>query len=239
MDNEALRDVKGSLSEYVLIEAPARTIRNEFHRFLVSFVDEHGIPVSGEKIKAMCEGKNFPLTLKLSSPKLVLILPLFFTFSLRPAAESQTLEIDFNHLVSSNATLGYFLGNAPAQILPLFDQVAMEVTLSGFEDYDKICEEIHVRVANVPQSETLRDLRQSHLNTLIKVTGVVTRRTAVYPQLRYVKYGCVKCGAMLGPFYQDNDREIKVRKCANCQSKGPFTLNSEEVLESFVVFPKY
>ncbi len=125
------------------------------------------------------------------------------------------------------------MGNAPSQILPLFDQVAMEVTLSGFEDYDKIFEEIHVRVADVPQSEALRDLRQNHLNTLVKVTGVVTRRTSVYPQLRYVKYGCVKCGAVLGPFYQDNDREIQIRKCANCQSKGPFALNSEEVILIF------
>ena len=105
----------------------------------------------------------------------------------------------------------------------------MEVTLSGFEDYDKIFEEIHVRIANVPQSENLRDLRQTHLSTMVKVTGVVTRRTAVYPQLRYVKYMCVKCGATLGPFYQDNDREIQIRKCANCQSKGPFSLNSEDV----------
>jgi DNA replication licensing factor MCM2 len=144
-------------------------------------------------------------------------------------AESQTLEIDFNHLVAANATLAYFLGNVPAQILPIFDAVAMEVTLTVFEDYDQICSEIHVRVANVPHSEALRDLRQSHLNTLIKVTGVVTRRTAVYPQLRYVKYDCVKCGAILGPFYQDADNQFRLKKCSNCQSKGPFHLNSEEV----------
>ncbi|KAJ3369255.1 MCM DNA helicase complex subunit [Kappamyces sp. JEL0680] len=215
LDNEALRDVKGPLADYVLMEAPSRSIRNEFHRFLTSFVDEKGTrlrtdpryrwalidpgnSVYGDRIKAMCE------------------------------AESQTLEIDFTHLVHSNATLGYFLGNAPAQILPIFDDVAMEVTLSGFEDYDKICSEIHVRVANLPHSEALRDLRQSHLNTLVKVTGVVSKRTAVYPQLRYVKYDCVKCGAVLGPFYQDSDREIHIKKCASCQSRGPFALNSEE-----------
>ena len=58
MDNEALRDVKGSLSEYVLMEATSRTIRNEFHRLLVSFVDENGVAVYGERIKAMCEGLN-------------------------------------------------------------------------------------------------------------------------------------------------------------------------------------
>ena len=200
LDADALRDVKGPLGEYVLMEAPARSIRNEFHRFLTSFVNEHGSSVYGDKIKAMCE------------------------------AESQTLEIDFNHLVAANATLGYFLGNAPAQILPIFDAVAMEVTLTGFEDYDQICSEIHVRVANVPHSEALRDLRQTHLNTLVKVTGVVTRRTAVYPQLRYVKYDCVPCGATLGPFYQDPERELTLKRCSNCQAKGPFRLNSENTI---------
>merc|ERR1719223_2274465 len=55
LDADALRDVKGPLSEYVLMEAPSRSIRNEFHRFLTSFVNEHGHSVYGDKIKAMCE----------------------------------------------------------------------------------------------------------------------------------------------------------------------------------------
>ena len=33
-------------------------------------------------------------------------------------------------------------------------------------------------------SDNLRDIRQIHLNGLIKVTGVVTRRTGVFPQLK-------------------------------------------------------
>ena len=105
----------------------------------------------------------------------------------------------------------------------------MEVVLSGFEHYDQICNEIHVRITNLPSTESLRDLRQAHLNTLIKVSGVVTKRTAVYPQLRYVKYDCVKCGAVIGPIYQDSEREIKITRCSNCQSKGPFELDSEQV----------
>ena len=33
-----------------------------------------------------------------------------------------------------------------------------------------------------------------HLNCLIRVSGVVTRRTGVFPQLQLIKYDCVKCG---------------------------------------------
>lgn len=58
LDNEALKDVKGLLSDYVLMEAPGKSIRNEFHRFLTSFVDEGGVSVYGEKIRMMAEGTS-------------------------------------------------------------------------------------------------------------------------------------------------------------------------------------
>jgi DNA replication licensing factor MCM2 len=180
------------------MDAPSKTIRNEFRRFLTSFVNENGISVYGERIKSMCE------------------------------AESQSLEIDYAHLCATNATIAFFLTNAPSQILPIFDEVAMEVVLSGFENYDKIHNEVHVRIANLPSVETLRDLRQVHLNSLIRVSGVVTKRTAVYPELRMVKYLCLKCGGAIGPFLQDSDREIHAQRCPNCQSKGPFRLDTED-----------
>lgn len=44
--------------------------------------------------------------------------------------------------------------------------------------------------------------RQVHLNCLIRVGGVVTRRTGVFPQLKYLKYNCGVCQIVLGPYYQ-------------------------------------
>ena len=71
--------------------------------------------------------------------------------------------------------------------------------------------------------------RQIHLNTMIRIGGVVTRRSGVFPQLQQVKYDCNKCGAILGPFFQNSYSEIKVGSCPECQSKGPFTVNIEQV----------
>lgn len=71
--------------------------------------------------------------------------------------------------------------------------------------------------------------RQIHLNTMIRIGGVVTRRTGVFPQLQQVKYDCNKCGAILGPFFQNSYSEVKVGSCPECQSKGPFTVNIEQV----------
>ena len=136
----------------------------------------------------------------------------------------------WQHLYETSAILAFFVANSPAEVLKIFDVVALEVVLSGFEEYAGIKNEIHVRIAGLPSTDTLRDLRQIHLNTLVKVTGVVTRRTGVFPQLKYVKYDCVKCGALLGPFYQDSTNEIRIGNCPNCQSRGPFNINSEQTI---------
>lgn len=64
--------------------------------------------------------------------------------------------------------------------------------------------------------------RNYHLNCLVKVSGVVTRRTGVFPQLRLVKYDCMKCGYVMGPFTQTSEQEVKPNACPNCSSKGPF-----------------
>lgn len=59
-----------------------------------------------------------------------------------------------------------------------------------------------MRIADLPVCDRLRDLRNYHLNGLVRISGVVTRRTGVFPQLRVVKFDCAKCGYLLGPFTQ-------------------------------------
>ena len=72
--------------------------------------------------------------------------------------------------------------------------------------------------------------RQLHLNQLIRTSGVVTSCTGVLPQLCMVKYDCVKCGFVLGPFYQSQNQEVKPGTCPECQSLGPFEINMEQVI---------
>ncbi len=54
---------------------------------------------------------------------------------------------------------------------------------------------------------------------------MVTRRTGVYPQLQRTFYDCMQCGAVLGPYLQTGDREIKLGSCPSCTSKGPFQVS--------------
>lgn len=53
--------------------------------------------------------------------------------------------------------------------------------------------------------------------------------TGVLPQLGMVKYNCNKCSFVLGPFFQNQNQEVKPGSCPECQSMGPFEINMEEV----------
>ncbi|KAI0153721.1 DNA replication licensing factor mcm2 [Pestalotiopsis sp. NC0098] len=198
---EALQDVKASsLTEWVSQPAVQRTIKREFKAFLTEYTDESGSSVYGNRIRTLGE------------------------------INAESLEVSYDHLSSSRAILAYFLANAPAEMLKLFDDVALDVVLLHYPDYERIHTDIHVRIFDLPVHYTLRQLRQSHLNCLVRVSGVVTRRTGVFPQLKYVKFDCTKCGVTLGPFQQESNVEVKITFCQNCQSRGPFTINSEKTV---------
>lgn len=143
---------------------------------------------------------------------------------------SESLEVSYLHLAQSKPIIAYFLANSPAALLAIFDTCALDAILLYYPSYREIHDEIHVRITHLPTSCTLRDLRQSNLNCLVRVTGVVTRRSGVLPQLKYVKFDCGKCGTTLGPFYQDTMKEVRISFCSNCESRGPFTVNSEQTI---------
>ena len=198
---ETLQDVKASsLTDWVAQPAVYRTIFREFKSFLTEYTDEHGTSVYGTRVRTLGE------------------------------VNAESLEVSYDHLSASKAILAYFLANAPAEVLDIFDKVAMDVTLLHYPDYTRIHSEIHVRISDLPVHYTLRQLRQTHLNCLVRVSGVVTRRTGVFPQLKHVRFDCTKCGVTLGPFPQESNVEVRISYCSNCQSRGPFTLNSEKTV---------
>lgn len=201
MSLEHLGDVKASsIAEWVSIPQVRRAIQKHFRSFLMTYVDDSGQSVYGQRIKNLGE------------------------------INSESLEVSYMHLASSRPILAYFLANSPQSMLTLFDEVALEAILLYYPSYDRIHSEIHVRITDLPSSKSLRDLRQSDLNCLVRINGVVTRRTGVFPQLKYVKFDCGKCKAVLGPFYQDTTKELKISFCSQCESRGSFTVNSEQTV---------
>ncbi|KAG9316373.1 MCM-domain-containing protein [Chiua virens] len=200
-DAKQLSDIKAkSIVEWIANDRVRRSIVKHFRQFLMTYVDENGNSVYGQRIRNLGE------------------------------TNSESLEVSYLHLAVSKPILAYFLTNSPASMLTIFDEVALNAILVYYPSYERIHSEVHVRIADLPLSSSLRDLRRSNLNNLVRVSGVVTRRTGVFPQLKYVKFDCRKCGAVLGPFYQDATKEVKVSYCPNCESKGPFQVNSEQTV---------
>lgn len=95
----------------------------------------------------------------------------------------QSLEITFLHLSQRYPTLAIWLAEEPALILPSLNQVGFDITLEIYPEYAKIHNAVFIRVKDLPVEDRLRDLRQIHLNALIKIRGVVTKRTGVFPEL--------------------------------------------------------
>lgn len=198
---EELGDIKAqSLLEWISNPVVTRSIARELKTFLLEFVDDHGRSVYGPRIRTMGE------------------------------VNSESLEVNFDHLLNSKAVIANFLIRCPEEILKIFDIVAMEATEIHFPNYTRIHSEIHVRIVDLNSVTPLRDLREENLNQLVRVSGVVTRRTGIFPQLKYVKFDCLKCNTTLGPFYQDSNQEVKIQFCTNCESRGPFRLNSERTV---------
>jgi DNA replication licensing factor MCM2 len=76
-----------------------------------------------------------------------------------------------------------------------------------------------------PDGVVWRGVAQEHLDTLVRVVGVVTRRTQVFPQLQMVTFDCVGCGQVMGPYRQTEGADLRPASCTGCGRAGPFRIN--------------
>jgi DNA replication licensing factor MCM2 len=184
-------DQKCPLREYLAMEAIRRSIGRKFRDFLSDFTDQNGQRVYLERINAMA------------------------------SLNRESLEVKFAHLAKHYAILAIYLIDSPQEILEIFDRVARLVVLRLYPDYDRIHPKIHVRMTDLPVLDTLRGIRHTHLNGMITVRGVVTRRSSVIPEQAIVRYNC-KCGAIIGPVAVERDRAPPQIECPNpkCTQRG-------------------
>ena len=126
----------------------------------------------------------------------------------------------------STRIIGTFTKRSMSE-LPIFRSMT-KYAISGIDKKLNSTYFIALRLICMCLCSTCHLVRQIHLNTMIRIGGVVTRRSGVFPQLQQVKYDCGKCGTVLGPFFQNSYTEVKVGSCPECQSKGPFTVHVEQ-----------
>ncbi|KAK9277392.1 hypothetical protein L1049_006935 [Liquidambar formosana] len=195
--------VQGTLREWVTRDEVRRFIAKKFKEFLLTYVNsknEHG---DFEYVRMINE---------------------------MVSANKCSLEIDYKQFIYIHPNIAIWLADAPQSVLEVMEDVAKNVVFDLHPNYKNIHQKIYVRITNLPVYDQIRNIRQIHLNTMIRIGGVVTRRSGVFPQLQQVKYDCNKCGMILGPFFQNSYSEVKVGSCPECQSKGPFTVNIEQTI---------
>lgn len=196
-----LEDTRGMTPrEWLSQRATRNEIRNRFKNLLKTYVDDNGRSVFKEKLRTMTE------------------------------LNRQSFELEYTILAQEQPALALFLVDNPQEVLTVFNEGAQEVVLSMYPNYTRIASEILVRIKDLVLTEEIRALRQFHLNQMIRTQGVVNSATSIIPQLSLVKFDCLKCSYVLGPFVQQQDSEIKPGTCLNCQSIGPFAINMEQTL---------
>lgn len=139
-----------------------------------------------------------------------------------------SLEVSYEHIRRDACTLlAVWLIDVPKPMLELFDEALRFVVLKRFPHYaNLISKELRTRVMDLPLVDKLRDLRQTNINNLVRVGGVVTKRTGVFPLMTSVAYDCSSCGNLLGPIVCSGGNDIRPGSCPVCQSTGPFKMNA-------------
>ncbi|URE29995.1 DNA replication licensing factor [Musa troglodytarum] len=91
---------------------------------------------------------------------------------------------------------------------------------------------IAIWLADAPQSvlEVMEEVAKNVVFDMHKNYKNIHQKIFVRITNLPVKYDCNKCGAILGPFFQNTYSEVKVGSCPECQSKGPFTINVEQTI---------
>jgi DNA replication licensing factor MCM2 len=200
------------LQEWIAEDRTRREIESRFKKFLTTFYP-------GIESYQHWERKHKDDEEKKKNPYRK--LPPVYPAKIRAmcADNSSSLEVSYGHLGEMQSLLAIWLTDVPRDMLKIFDEVLQREVLEQFPHYKQIAQEIHVRIVDLPISDRLRDLRQADLNNLIRVSGVVTRRSGVSPQLKAGAFRCINCGNVMGPFeINDAGETPKPSKCPSCDS---------------------
>lgn len=189
------RQPQGELVHWLTQELPRRAIKNRIYNFFVNY-REKGTSLYESRVKEMIRENEM------------------------------SFQLSYRHLSRVyESVLALWLVDAPDAILELLEDAANYFTFKLYPHYRKVQPHIAVRVCDLPLCDPIRDFRQVHMNVLVRVEGVVVRRSPVYPKMYAVKYDCARCHYIIGPIYQRGEKEQRVSLCPSCQSKGPFRLN--------------
>lgn len=135
----------------------------------------------------------------------------------------KTVYISFNDLASFSPELSDSLINNPEDIFQI-----LEIALSE----TGLVQNCRVRLTDLPDSQfvKIRDIRAKHLNTLIKIEGIVRQASDVRPQVVNAKFECPSCGTIISVLQVD--KRFKEPSRCSCGRRGGFRQVSKEMVDA-------
>lgn len=194
-----LERARGKLPEWIRKPETRRWIRKSFRAFLFNFVDQGGHPIYKERLDILV------------------------------AENRASLEVEFKHLNIAFPTLAYWVYESPQLIISELNRVTLNVIKGLYPGYEHIHHEVYVRIVEYPIEERIRELRTQHMNQMVRIRGVITRRHPVYSELKVLWYVCA-CGHRMGPEVVNEMSARVLRVCTACQRKGRFTIDQERTV---------
>lgn len=108
-----------------------------------------------------------------------------------PARNGISIIVDYPDLLAYNTEISTNLEKEPGLYLKAFDEAAVEALSIEDPVYaDKVRKEIHVRIRELTDPVSLRDVSKLQLNTLIMVRGMVVRSSELRPMAVIAAFRC-------------------------------------------------
>lgn len=136
----------------------------------------------------------------------------------------KSISINFSDLSKFNLDLAQDIIENPEDTIR-----AAEISIEQFGFNIK---DFKVRIKNLPktQQEMIRNIRSTHLNKFIQVTGIIRQKSDVRPQVTSARFECPSCGNTL-TVLQFDTKFREPTKCG-CGRKGKFKLISKEMIDA-------
>ena len=135
----------------------------------------------------------------------------------------ESFEVSYSDLAENNSLIAVWICEAPDIIIPILSDTALLIVNRLYESPH--IRKITVRITNLPLIDSIRDLRQMHLNCLIRTVGVVTRVFDILPNTLTARWRCTKCGHIQELIEDVDDKVFTPSFCANCNSKSGFEID--------------
>ncbi|KAI5187335.1 DNA replication licensing factor MCM4 [Nematocida homosporus] len=141
--------------------------------------------------------------------------------------ERTTLKIDCTHLKSDKyLSLHSKILHYPVEIFPLLEIAVTDIYL---ERYPSAAPHIKIILNNIENSKYIRDLMPSDIDTLIEITGMVTKTSSIIPDITTAIFVCNKCQASVK---SEVVRGV-ISEPVDCACGEKFTMEMDSSLSSF------